>query len=46
MNGYSLLIQKIRSFDGFFDNHVDSFMEKERLRQEIEDSFVNLENLF
>lgn len=46
LNGYSLLIPKIRSFDGFFDNHVDPFMEMERLRQEMEGSFVNLENLF
>jgi HSP20 family protein len=44
--GGSLLIPEIRSFNGVFDKNTDPFMEMERLRQEMENSFMDFENLF
>ncbi len=44
--GSSLLIPEIRSFNGLFDDNIDPFMEMERLRQDMERSFIDFENLF
>ncbi len=44
--GSSLLIPEIRSFNGLFDDSIDPFMEMERLRQDMERSFIDFENLF
>lgn len=44
--GSSLLIQEIRSFNGLFGDKTDPFMEMERLRQDMERSLIDFENLF
>ena len=42
----SLMIPKLRPFDGFFNENEDSFKEMERLRRGIENSFMDFENFF
>lgn len=42
----SWLAPKIKPFNGFLDEKTDPFLEMERLRREMEQSFMNFENFF
>ena len=44
--GSLFMMPDVKPFDGFFDEKGDPFVEMERLRGEMENSFRNMENFF